>query len=133
MRPNSVFSLFIDRALRGESITIQGTGQQGRQFTHARDIGSAFAKAVDRAANGSVYNTVGDEFVTIKQLAETVAAEIPTKIVYTEARQADVPTARVSNELIKRELGWRPETPFANGLAEIVTARRTASGAPVSS
>ena len=133
MRPNSVFSLFIDRALRGEPITIQGTGQQGRQFTHARDIGRAFAKALDRAANGSIYNTVGDEFVTIKQLAETVVAEIPTKIIYAEARQADVPTATVSNELIKRELGWRPETTFAKGLAEIVAARRSASGAPVSS
>jgi len=124
MRPNSVFSLFIDKALRGEPITIQGTGQQGRQFTHARDVGRAFAAAVEKAANGSVYNTVSDEFVTIKRLAELVAEEIPTKIVYTEARQADVPTATVSNELIKRELGWKPEVPFADGLAEIVAARR---------
>ena len=133
MRPNSVFSLFIDKALRGESITIQGTGQQGRQFTHARDVGRAFAAAIERAENGSVYNTVADEFVTIRQLAELVTARIPTKIVYTEARQADVPTATVSNELIKRELGWRPEVPFADGLAELVAVRRTAQQAPAAS
>jgi UDP-glucose 4-epimerase len=133
MRPNSVFSLFIDRALRGEAITIQGTGQQGRQFTHARDIGSAFALAADRAANGSVYNVVGDEFVTIKQLAETVIAQIPGKIIYTEARAGDVPTAKVSSELIKRELSWKPKVAFADGLAEIVAERKAAAKVPVSS
>jgi UDP-glucose 4-epimerase len=133
MRANSVFSLFIDKALRGEAITIQGTGQQGRQFTHARDVGRAFALAIEKAANGSVYNTVSDEFVTIKQLAELVAAEIPTKIVRTEARAADVPTATVSNELIKRELGWKPEVPFADGLAEIMAVRRAAQKAPAGS
>jgi UDP-glucose 4-epimerase len=127
MRSNSVFSLFIDKALRGEAITIQGTGQQGRQFTHARDVGRAFALAVEKAKNGDVYNTVADEFVTIRQLAELVTAEIPTKVVYTEARQADVPTATVSNALIKRELGWKPEVPFADGLAEIVAARRASA------
>jgi UDP-glucose 4-epimerase len=125
MRSNSVFSLFIDKALRGELITIQGTGQQGRQFTHARDIGRAFALAVEKAANGSIYNTVSDEFVTIKQLAELVAAEIPTKIVYTAARQADVPTATVSNELIKTSLGWRPEVKFTDGLHELINAHRS--------
>jgi UDP-glucose 4-epimerase len=130
MRPNSVFSLFIDRALRGDAITIQGTGQQGRQFTHARDIGRAFALAAEKAANGSVYNVVGDEFVTIKQLAETVIAQIPGKIVYTEARAGDVPTAKVSSELIKRELGWAPKVAFADGLAEIVATRRAVPASP---
>jgi len=122
MRPNSVFSLFIGRALRGEPITIQGSGEQGRQFTHARDIGAAFASALERAANGSVYNTVADEYVTIKQLADYVTARIPTKIVHTEARQADVPPARVSNELIKKDLGWTPNVRFEDGLGELIAA-----------
>lgn len=126
MRPNSVFSLFIGKAMRGEPITIQGNGQQGRQFTAARDIGTAFAAALDRATNGAIYNAVGDEFITIKQLAELVTAEIPTTIVYAQARQADVPTALVANERIKRELGWEPTTRFKDGLAEIIAIAKAA-------
>ena len=122
MRPNSVFSLFIDKARRAEPITIQGTGEQGRQFTHARDIGSAFARALGHAPNGSVYNTVGDEYVTIQQLAGYVSARIPTQIVHTEARQADVPPARVSNDRIKADLGWAPRVRFEEGLAEMIAA-----------
>ena len=51
MRPNSVFEIFIDKARKGEPITIQGDGSQGRQFTHARDIARAnSAHAVLRGA-----------------------------------------------------------------------------------
>ena len=131
MRPNSVFSIFIDRALRGEPITIQGTGQQGRQFTHARDIGRAFAAAVAHTGSGSAFNVVAEELVTIAQLAEMVAAQIPTKIVHTPARQADVPTAIVSSERIKREMGWRAEIALSDGLAELIAARRAAAEAAV--
>ena len=130
MRPNSVFSLFIGRAIRGEPITIQGTGEQGRQFTHARDIGSAFALAITHAANGSVYNTVSDDYVTIKQLAAYVTARIPTPVIHTEARQADVPPARVSNDRIKRDLGWSPKVAFEDGLAELIGAARRESPRP---
>jgi nucleoside-diphosphate-sugar epimerase len=59
-----------------------------------------------------------------------VTAEIPTKIVYTEARQADVPTAMVANDRIKAELGWRPAIRFSDGLAEIIAAHRAAEQAP---
>ena len=124
MRPNSVFSLFIDRALKGEPITVQGSGKQGRQFTHARDIGIAFELALRNAAGGAVFNTISDEFVSIGDLAQMVAAEIPTKIEYTPARQADVPSSIVSNALIKRELGWAPAIPFRVGLNEMISAAR---------
>jgi UDP-glucose 4-epimerase len=127
MRPNSVFSLFINKAIRGEAISIQGSGQQGRQFTHARDIGAAFALAAVRAKNGAIYNTVSDEFVSIKELAELVTEAIPTKIEYAPARQADVPSATVSNDRIKRELGWQPRITFRDGLGDMIAAHRSST------
>jgi UDP-glucose 4-epimerase len=124
MRPNSVFSIFVQRALRGEPITIQGTGQQGRQFTHARDIGLAFALAIEKAPNGSIYNTVSEESVTIAQLARYIVERIPTRIEHAPARKADVPSALVSSALIKKELGWQPQVSFRDGLDELVEALR---------
>jgi UDP-glucose 4-epimerase len=124
MRPNSVFSLFIQRALSGEAITIQGSGQQGRQFTHARDIGRAFAAALKGAGRGRVFNTVADENVTIAELAALVSRRIPTRIENAPARQADVPSALVSNKLIEAELGWRPQVRFSDGLDELIAAQR---------
>lgn len=124
MRPNSVFSIFVQKAMRGEPIAVQGTGQQGRQFTHARDIGHAFALALEKAPNGAVYNTVSEENITIAQLAGYVADRIPTRVERVAARKADVPSALVSSALIRQELGWRPEVPFREGLDELIDALR---------
>ena len=124
MRPNSVFSLFIGKALRGEPITIQGTGEQGRQFTHARDIGAAFAAVLDRPPPSRVYNVVAEELITIRRLAELVAEAIPTEIVYAPARKGDVPSALVSNARIREEVGWAPQVDFRDGLRELIDVAR---------
>jgi UDP-glucose 4-epimerase len=127
MRPNSVFSVFIRRAMAHEPIVIQGNGEQARQFTHARDIGHAFSLAAEKAANGAVYNTVTDESITIRQLADLVAAEIPTTIEFAPARRADVPSALVTSVRIHRELGWRPRVRFADGLHQLIAVERGAA------
>jgi len=122
MRPNSVFSLFINKAKARQPITIQGTGGQSRQFTHARDIGRAFVAALESDAHGSMYNIAAEEKISIKQLAELVAAELPTDIVYTEARVGDVPPASISSAKARRELGWSSQVPFQEGLRELLYA-----------
>jgi UDP-glucose 4-epimerase len=126
MRPNSVFSVFIDRALRGEPITVHGDGAQGRQFTHASDVGRAFLAAAERAASGSVYNVVAERIVTIRQLAELVVGQLPTTLTFGPPRQGDVPSARVSAERAARELQWAATVRFEDGVAEIIEERRAA-------
>ena len=120
MRPNSVFSIFIRKALAGEPITIQGSGSQGRQFTHARDIGRGFEAALTKGPTGGVYNIVGDRMVSIRELAELVTKIAPTKLTYGDARPGDVPSALVSNALAKQELGWAPTEDFEDGLRQLV-------------
>jgi len=82
LRPNSVFRIFIDRARRGEPITIQGDGSQGRQFTHSSDIARAFHLAASSEVSGIAINTVASETVTIRELAEKIAlcwCEVPAR------------------------------------------------------
>ncbi len=126
MRPNSVFSLFIQRALNGEPITIQGTGAQTRQFTHVRDIARAFRLALESPLHADVFNIVAHEDISIRQLAEMVVARIPALIVYKEARAGDVPPSRVSSEKAKRMLGWQPQVTFTDGLNELMESHQPA-------
>jgi UDP-glucose 4-epimerase len=120
LRPNSVFRIFIDRARRGEPITIQGDGQQRRQFTHATDIARAFAYASRADVSGIALNTVAAEPISIRQLAEAVTARHPTEIVYAGARPGDVPTALVSSSRIEETLSWKAEVSFSDGLNELL-------------
>lgn len=121
MRPNSVFSIFVNKATRGEPITINGSGLQGRQFTHASDIGRAFVRALESEIRGDRFNIVGDEMVTIRDLAEAVKRRLPTEVTYGDARVGDVPSATVSNERARDVLGWQPEVPFERGLDELIS------------
>lgn len=127
MRPNSVFQIFARKALAREAITIQGSGLQGRQFVHASDVARAFGAALIAGTSGSSYNIVSDRLVTIRELAELITREAPTELTYGDPRPGDVPSATVSNEKAKSELGWRSEVDFDDGLREIVAEVRAAS------
>jgi len=129
MRPNSVFSVFIRRALAGEPITIQGSGQQGRQFTHASDIASGFEAALRRGTMGEAYNLVAERMVTIRELAELVTTIVPTELTYGDARPGDVPSATVSSARAATDLGWAARMEFDAGLREIVVEARAALAA----
>jgi UDP-glucose 4-epimerase len=120
LRPNSVFRIFIDRARKGEPITIQGDGSQGRQFTHASDIARAFAIAAESDVSGVALNTVAQDTVTVKELAERIVERFPTELTFGEPRPGDVPPARVSAERAREVLGWQAEMPFDRGLEELI-------------
>ena len=122
LRSNSVFRIFIDRARRGDPITIQGDGEQGRQFTHASDIARAFSMACVADVHGVALNTVAPESTSIKELAERVVARYPTELTFGEARPGDVPPATVSADRIADVLGWSAEMPFSTGLSELMDA-----------
>jgi len=120
MRGNSVFSIFIKKALARDPITIQGTGEQSRQFVHARDVARAFVCAMESSVRGEVFNIAPSRSVSIKELAEMVARRIPTDISYAPARAGDIHPAKVSAAKAKEVLGWEAVMRFEDGLAEII-------------
>jgi len=120
LRPNSVFRIFIDRARRGDPITIMGDGSQSRQFVHVDDLSRAFSLACSSDVSGIALNTVAPEPITIRQLAETVAHRFPTEIIFAPARPGDVPPALVSSQKISEVLGWEPHISFSDGLNDLM-------------
>jgi len=127
MRPNSVFSIFIQRALRGEAITVSGDGRQHRQFTHAADIGRAFVAAAESPLRHEVMNIVAEETVTIRQLAEMIVAEAPAPLSFGDPRPGDISPARVSAVKAHERLGWSPRVPFSQGLRDLIDHHRRAA------
>ncbi|MGH8999825.1 MAG: NAD-dependent epimerase/dehydratase family protein [Acidimicrobiia bacterium] len=121
LRPNSVFRIFIDRARKGEPITIQGDGAQGRQFTHASDIANAFLMAAQSDLSGIAMNIVAPDSVSVRELAEKVVQRFPTELTFGEPRPGDVPPARVSAARAEELLGWQAVMPFDRGLDELIS------------
>ncbi len=122
LRPNSVFRIFLDRARAGETITVQGDGSQGRQFTHASDVARAFVKAATSEVSGVALNIVAPETVSIKELADVIVSHYPTELEFGEPRPGDVPPARVTAARANEILGWASEVPFERGIEEFISS-----------
>jgi UDP-glucose 4-epimerase len=124
-REAAVIPAFVNKALRGEPLTLAGDGSQSRRFVYVEDLADGVALGVDEIARNRVYNLASDENVTIKQIAETVQKLIgDVEIVHTPARPGDFGGKIVSSERARRELGWTAATPFSEGVRRYVEWRR---------
>lgn len=120
-REAAVLPAFVIRAHAGEPLTIAGTGEQSRRFVYVEDLAEGVVASLAPAAANRVYNLVGDESVTIREIAELVQRLVrPVEIVHVEGRKGDFAGVEVSGERAARELGWRATTPFAEGVRRYV-------------
>jgi len=124
-REAAVIPAFVNKAFKGEPLTLSGDGMQSRRFVYVEDLADGVALGLADAATNRVYNLVSDENVTIKQIAELVQEIVGnTEIVYTPARPGDLGTKIVSGERARDELGWTAATPFSEGVRRYVDWRR---------
>jgi UDP-glucose 4-epimerase len=116
-RPAAVIPSFVHRALRGEPLTIAGTGEQERSFVYVEDLADGVVRALAPHAAGRTYNLAGTETTTIRGLAEIVRDEVAdVPIVHSEGRAGDLRGTRICSERAERELDWRASTPLREGV-----------------
>ncbi|HZL94570.1 MAG TPA: UDP-glucuronic acid decarboxylase family protein [Vicinamibacterales bacterium] len=125
MHPNDgrVVSNFIVQALRGEDLTIYGTGQQTRSFCYVEDLIEAMARmmATNPDFTGPVNIGNPGEF-TMLQLAETVMRLVggKSKLTYLPAPEDDPMQRKPDIRLAKEKLGWVPKVALEDGLKETI-------------
>ena len=130
-RPTAVVAAFVARALAGEPLTINGDGMQSRQFVYVEDLAEGVVAALVPAAAGRIYNLVGDECVSVREIAETVRDLIGSvPIVYAASRPADLRSVRISGRRAASELGWEPTTSFAEGVRRYIASVTVTNGRP---
>jgi UDP-glucose 4-epimerase len=132
-RYGMVLPNFAAQALAGEPITVYGSGAQSRCFGHVNDAVEATIRLLQTpAAIGQVFNIGADEEVTIRRLAELVrdAAGSTSEIVlvpYAEAYAEgfeDMQRRVPDSGKLERMIGFRPRTPLAQIIADVVADQR---------
>lgn len=125
MHPNDgrVVSNFIVQALKGESITIYGEGQQTRSFGYVDDLIEGFVRlmATKDEVTGPVNLGNPGEF-TIRQLAERVLelTGSSSKLIFRPLPQDDPQQRQPDIGLAKQLLGWQPAVMLDQGLKKTI-------------
>jgi UDP-glucose 4-epimerase len=117
MRSDLVVAAFLERALRGEPLRIDGDGAQERSFVYVEDLAAAHVLALAPVARNRTYNLEANEPISIRELAQTVGALVgDVEVTFGPTRPGDYRAKRVSSERARTELGWTPRFDFAAGL-----------------
>ncbi|MEO7963625.1 MAG: NAD-dependent epimerase/dehydratase family protein, partial [Gemmatimonadaceae bacterium] len=124
---------FAAQAVRGEPITVYGSGDQARCFGHVRDAVEALLRLMATpVAVGEVFNVGATEEVSIRMLAERVrdAAASASEIVYVPYAEAyaagfeDMMRRVPDVSKLERVTGFRPLTSLDVILRDVVADQK---------
>jgi UDP-glucose 4-epimerase len=118
-----VVPLFITAIARGEPVTIQGDGEQSRDFTYVSNVVEATIRAGDApGASGLLINVSAGAPATVNELADTIGRILgkPVKRVAAPPRAGDIRASWADTSRAREVLGYEPRVDLEEGL------RRTA-------
>jgi UDP-glucose 4-epimerase len=123
----SILNLFIDRARRGEPITLYGDGSQLRDFVHVDDVASAALRAsTESMAAGRVFNIGSGRATSLREVAEIIVDLCGSGSVLTGeswpegAAAVETGSYTFDIRLAEELLGWRPSVDLRDGLERLL-------------
>tara|TARA_B110001450_G_scaffold3840_1_gene3936 strand:- start:9601 stop:10602 length:1002 start_codon:yes stop_codon:yes gene_type:complete len=120
----AVIPLWINSAIKGENIYINGDGTTSRDFCFIENVIQANILAAMRPKTGStVYNVAFGEQTSLLRLANLVSQIVDNKnttIEFRDFRAGDVKHSLAEITKIKAELHYKPEYSMLSGLNETI-------------
>ncbi len=128
--PEKLIPVMVISALEGGPLPVYGTGENIRDWLHVEDHAAALRLVLERGRPGARYNIGGDaersNIAVVREICAAMDARFPGRSPH--ARQIRFVADRPGHDLryaidaatIRRELGWRPERSFEEGLAATV-------------
>jgi UDP-glucose 4-epimerase len=128
-RPDSAYAavipLFIDALRRGDSPIVHGDGLQSRDFTYISDVvgaNLAASAAPSAACSGNAYNIAAGTSHSLLDLLELLSTilGVDARPTHTDPRPGDVRHTRADPAAAARDLGFKCDVAFDDGLRHTV-------------
>jgi len=119
---NRVAKVFIEKALLGEEMQLQGGGTQRRDFSYVKDVARGVVLALlSEKASGEVFNISGSTDHSIKELAMMIKEFIPeAEINEVGARQIDIKRGKLDITKARKLLNYEPEYDLRKGIEDYI-------------
>jgi nucleoside-diphosphate-sugar epimerase len=116
---SGVISIFMNRAIAGQSPVIYGDGKQYRDFVFVNDVVQAnLLAAAAKPAGGHVFNIGTGEFIRIRELWQIIRkiAGTTAEPVFEPQRPGEILESLADIDRARCELGFTPAHPLEKGL-----------------
>jgi len=121
--PEKLIPRMILLALEGEYLPVYGDGNNVRDWVHVKDHCRAIDLVIDRGRAGEIYNIGGAcekrNIDVIRMICRELDVPFERAVSVADRKGHDRRYA-LSITKISCELGWKPETPFPEGLRETI-------------
>ncbi len=126
---SGVIPIFCARVLAGERPVIYGDGTQTRDYLYAGDAVAAFLAAADQGRPG-IWNFGTGVETSVIGLARLIGSAAGTDVdpEFAPARPGELQRSALAAEQARRDLGWAPAVPLAEGVRRVY--RWIEAGAP---
>jgi len=117
-----VVAIFTRAMLRGEQVTINGDGEQARDFVFVKDCARANVLALKTNNINTIYNIGCGQGTTVNEIF-TLLKEItgyPRDPIYGPAKIGETRRIYLSAGKARQELGWMPIVDLEEGLKQTV-------------
>ena len=121
--PEKMIPLMIANALADKPLPVYGTGENVRDWLHVEDHCRAIDLILRRGRPGEVYNVGGHNEMRNIDVVRLILSELgkPECLIrYVADRKGHDLRYAIDPEKIRRELGWAPETAFAQGIRRTI-------------
>ena len=120
--PEKAVPTFAAAALEGRPLPVYGEGSNRRQWLHVTDFARGVLAVVDAGERGGVYNLGGGREVSNLELARGICrlAGAPDSLIRSVPDRPGHDFRYALDWSRLRALGWEPEVPFEDGLADTV-------------
>ncbi len=112
-----VVAIFLDQALKGEVLNVNGDGRQTRDYLYVDDAVQALVKALE--ADNGVYNVGTGIETSLLDLIDKIKriSGRDLKIKHREAVWGEVKRSSLDASLARIKLAWQPHYDLATGLS----------------
>lgn len=121
--PEKLIPLMVTNALEDQELPVYGDGLNVRDWIHVRDHCRAIDAVLHRGRAGEVYNVGAGEERTNLEMVKAILGLLgkPESLIrHVTDRPGHDRRYAIDSAKIRRELGWRPEVGFREGLAATV-------------
>ena len=123
--PEKLVPMIITNARQQRPLTIQGAGDDIRDWLYVVDNCQAIDLVMRKGVEGEVYNIGGFERRTVLEVVASLQALLgfpDSQVVHVAERLGHDHRYAVDDTKLRRALGWRPSTSLAAGLTQTVRA-----------